>query len=100
MDFAYLENFLAGDTAVVVEVLELFRRHGPPWAEALQAPDGDWRALAHTIKGAARGVGANALGDACERAELGERADLAEVRAELLAVLAEVDGYLKARTPA
>src|SRR6185369_7566967 len=99
VDFAYLERFLSGDRAIVAEVLELFRRQGDGWLRALgeaQANDGDRRALAHTIKGAARGIGANALGEACDTAEFGSADDLPAVRRALLDALAEIAAYLEA----
>jgi hypothetical protein len=97
VDFSYLEGFLGGDRAIVLEVLALFRQQAGEWAPRLEsgpeAADADWRALAHTIKGAARGIGANSLGDACHVAEFGEAGDLAAVRAELATVVAEIEAY-------
>jgi hypothetical protein len=94
VDFAYLERFAAGDRGVVREVLALFREQAQAWAPRLEAAGPDWRDLAHTIKGAGRGVGAFALGDACERAEaLGEGA-LPAVRSALADAVTAIDAYL------
>ena len=94
VDFGYLESFCSGDTQVVVDVLTIFREQAAKWLEALAAPGDDWRELAHTIKGASRGVGARALGAAAEQAEnLGPEV-LSLVRAELREALAAVEGYL------
>jgi hypothetical protein len=94
INFGYLENFLGGDKAVACEILELFRKQGDAWASGLAADNPDWRAVAHAIKGAARGIGAEALGEACETAEFGEPGDLPRARIELDAALAEIAAYL------
>jgi len=94
VDFGYLEGFLNGDKAVVLEVLELFRQQGAVWSAGLEAGNPDWRAVAHAIKGAARGVGAGALGDACQIAEFGGPDDLPQVRAELATALAAIEAYV------
>ena len=94
VDFAYLEGFLGGNVGVVVEVLELFRQQGQTWSAGLEPGNPDWRAVAHTIKGAARGIGANALGEACHTAEFGAPEDLPAARDALAAALAEISAYL------
>jgi hypothetical protein len=93
VDFAYLEGFVAGDIAVVLEVLALFRQQAESWSAALAAQSDGWRDLAHTIKGAARGVGANALADAADRAENGTADDLPPVRTALDAAMADIAAY-------
>jgi hypothetical protein len=94
VDFAYLEGFAAGDRGVVKEVLALFRASYEEWLPRLTADAPDWREVAHTIKGAGRGIGASALGDACETAELEGPGGLPALRAELAAAMAEIDAYL------
>lgn len=104
VDFDHLESYCAGDMQVVTDVLVVFREQAQAWAERLAdpgegrpgegGPSEGWRDLAHTIKGAARGIGALALGEAADRAEHGAPSDLAAVRAELDAAVAEVEGYL------
>lgn len=94
VNFAYLEGFLNGDQAVIVEVLKLFRQQGGDWRRALAADNPDWRKVAHAIKGAARGVGAAALGDACETAEFGRPEDLPPVHVQLDAALSAIADYL------
>jgi HPt (histidine-containing phosphotransfer) domain-containing protein len=93
VDFRYLEQFVAHDPGIVREVLDLFRQQARTWAEELNAGSADWRDLVHTIKGAARGVGANALGDACAAAEAGSTADLPAVRMALETAVAEIEAY-------
>lgn len=94
VDFAYLEGFAAGDRGVVKEVLKLFRASYDDWRPRLTAAAPDWRDVVHTIKGAGRGIGAFALGDACETAEMLGPEHLPVLRAELEAAMAEIDGYL------
>ena len=100
VDFGYLEGFLGGDRAVVREVLALFRNQARGWSEALSEANPEWRAVAHTIKGAARGIGANALGDACQTAEFGAPEDLPAVRAALAEAVAEIAAYEGGQGPA
>jgi hypothetical protein len=93
VDFGYLEGFLGGDVSIALEVLALFRQQAPVWAKGLDAGNPDWRAVVHTIKGAARGIGANALGDVCQTAEFGAVEDLPAVRVALDAAVAAITGY-------
>ena len=93
VDFDYLEAFAAHDRQVVREVLALFREQAVAWAEGLDPEKPGWRDVVHTIKGAARGVGANALGDACDKAEYGEPSDLPDVLAALSAAVDEIEAY-------
>jgi HPt (histidine-containing phosphotransfer) domain-containing protein len=97
VDFDYLEGFAAGDRTVVDEVLSLFRQESERWAKGLDVSDPNWRDMVHTIKGAGRGVGAFALGDACARAEAG--ASLDEVVAALNAAVAEITAYQATHKP-
>jgi HPt (histidine-containing phosphotransfer) domain-containing protein len=92
VDFAYLERFTAGDAAVVEEVLGLFREQAAMWGPMLEADQPGWRDAAHTVKGMARGIGAFALGDACEAAEAGS-GSLGAVRLELDRALGDVAAY-------
>jgi HPt (histidine-containing phosphotransfer) domain-containing protein len=93
VDFGYLEGFAAGDRRVVSEVLTLFRQQAEAWALSLDATDPAWRDVVHTIKGSARGVGANALGDICAVAEAEGPTGLAAVRAALEAAVADIAAY-------
>jgi HPt (histidine-containing phosphotransfer) domain-containing protein len=95
VNFGYLERFLNGDTAIVLEVLELFRQQGDDWETGLDPENPSWRAVVHTIKGAAGGIGAAALSQACQTAEFGAPTDLPAVRAELRTALAEIAGYVE-----
>ena len=95
VDFSYLEGFAAGDHQVVAEVLTLFREQAEIWAKSLGPEDPAWRDVVHTIKGAARGVGAMALGDAAERAEDRGESELPAVTAALKAAVADIAAYQK-----
>jgi HPt (histidine-containing phosphotransfer) domain-containing protein len=93
VDFAYLETFLAHDHAIVGEVLTIFAEQARSWSSALADPADGWRDLAHTIKGAARGIGAQALSEAAARAETGELSDLPALQRALDEALAEIALY-------
>ncbi|MFC3069518.1 Hpt domain-containing protein [Phenylobacterium soli] len=94
MDFAYLERFAAGDRGVVREVLELFLQQAAIWAPQLEGAPTGWRDVAHTIKGAARGVGAGVLGDLCEAAETEGETALPAMQQGLDRAVAEIEAYL------
>lgn len=71
VDRAHLDRMTGGDTGLAAEVLGLFREQAEVWLRLL-SPDTatqDWGVAAHTIKGAARGIGAWALGEICGQAE-------------------------------
>lgn len=93
VDFAYLEDYAAGDRGVIEEVLALFREQASIWSPMLDPQGEAWRDAVHTIKGAARGIGAFALGDVCERAELQGESGLDRVRTALDAALFDVAAY-------
>jgi HPt (histidine-containing phosphotransfer) domain-containing protein len=93
VDFGYLETFTAGDRQVIAEVLALFRQQAQAWAASLDASDPGWRDVVHTIKGAARGVGANPLGDICARAEAEGESGLPAVREALQAAVDDIAAY-------
>jgi HPt (histidine-containing phosphotransfer) domain-containing protein len=97
VDFAYLEEFAAGDEAVVDEVLALFREQSAIWGVML-APDHEgWRDAVHTLKGASRGVGAFQLGDQCEACEAVGAGGLDKVRDVLDETLADIAAYAHER---
>ena len=93
VDFSYLEGFVGGSVPIALEVVALFRQQAPIWSAGLDTDNPDWRAVVHTIKGAARGIGANALGDACQTAEFGAPEDLPPVRTALDVVVADILAY-------
>jgi HPt (histidine-containing phosphotransfer) domain-containing protein len=97
VDFGYLENFAAGDADVIDEVLELFREQAAIWSRLLDPATEGWRDAVHTIKGAARSVGAGALGEACARAETEGPRALPAVHDAMDAALADVAAYAHER---
>lgn len=71
LDRDHLEQYTAGDAALEVELFGLLSSQIEACVSALKAAvtDDEWRAAAHTLKGASRGVGAMELGEACAFAE-------------------------------
>ena len=93
-DAAYLEGYTGGDRGVIGEVLALFRQQAEGWREQLAEPtEGGWRDLAHMIKGSAKGIGANALGDIAAAAEFADPTHAAAVAAALDVTLAAIEAY-------
>jgi HPt (histidine-containing phosphotransfer) domain-containing protein len=105
VDFAYLESYAAGDTALIEEVLSMFREQAALWVRLLDpfGPHETWRDGAHTLKGAALGVGAFQLAKACDAAEAGtaeagfKAAQLDHIRDALDAALSDIAAYLHER---
>ena len=78
VDLNHLDRYTGGDHAINAEILSLFETSCGQILAQLRtlAVAGDpgghskaWHQAAHTLKGAARGIGAFALGDAAEEAE-------------------------------
>lgn len=97
VDFAYLEGFAAGDEEMIDEVLALFREQSAIWGAMLAPGQEGWRDAVHTLKGAARGIGAFALGDACQACEAAGPGALASVRDAMDAALADIAAYAHER---
>jgi HPt (histidine-containing phosphotransfer) domain-containing protein len=92
LDRAHFHHMTAGDSALQREVADLFRDQAAGWDAAL-AGAGDWRAVAHTLKGSARGIGLAKLAAACEAAEAAGEAALPQVREALSEALAALDQF-------
>jgi hypothetical protein len=97
VDFQYLEGFTAGDGDVIDEVLSLFREQAAIWSNLLDPAAEGWRDAVHTIKGAARGIGAFQLGEACARAEAEGEGGIEGVRDALDLALADIAAYVHER---
>jgi HPt (histidine-containing phosphotransfer) domain-containing protein len=71
LDTDHLDRMTSGDKALQAEVLDLFRHQAELWGRLLdpQFPADNWGDAAHTLKGAARGIGAKKLADVCQEAE-------------------------------
>ena len=98
VDFGHLEAYTLNDTVVMEEVLRIFQQQCELWSPLLTTAHDGWRDAAHTIKGAAAGVGAGLLAAAAEAAERGdaEGADLRldKVRSAMNAAQHDVAAYL------
>jgi HPt (histidine-containing phosphotransfer) domain-containing protein len=104
VDFSHLENYVAGDRAVVREVLGLFSDQARTVLPTLNpaAPGDTWRNAAHSLKGSALGIGAFALAEACGEAESArdaslevKRAVLGRVADALAEALADIAAYTR-----
>jgi len=102
INFAHLDAYTAGDPGLTEEVLALFEEQASLWMRLLtaEAPADSWRDAAHTLKGAALGIGAEALARVCGVAEQqsgttgAARAVLLDpIHAELNAVLADIAAW-------
>ena len=74
IDIEHLSRYTGGDEALNAEVLQLFEDQTTELVERLRsvlaARDAkSWKEVTHTLKGAARGVGAFSLADAAAAAE-------------------------------
>lgn len=91
IDLVHLEKYVAGDNALRDEILSMFAGRALELSAQLKTTQTDEeRKLAlHTLKGGARGVGAWALGDLCEKAE--RMNGVPESAADQAAVIEEID---------
>lgn len=85
IDFAHLETYTGADPDLTEEVLGIFVEQSTLWMRLLapSAPATSWRDAAHTMKGAALGIGAHTLAKVCGEAEVQAEASVA-ARAALL----------------
>ena len=76
IDMTHLDMMTGGDVALAREVLGIFRNQTDLWGRLLDPASEatQWADACHTIKGAARSIGAARLADACEAGELRGRA--------------------------
>lgn len=97
VDVSVLERMTGGDDVVTEEILGLFAQQAAMWSTMLDVTAEGWRDAAHTIRGAAAGIGAVALAEACAAAEAADRAAapplLDRVRDALGAALADVAAW-------
>ncbi len=77
MDLDHLSAMTGGDTALGIEVIEIFQHQAQLWSRLLdpRLEARDWSDAAHTLKGASLGIGALKLAAACERAEKAGRGE-------------------------
>ncbi len=106
IDLDHLARYTGGDKAINAEVMRLFDGQATELVARLQtildARDAkSWKEVTHTLKGAARGIGAFEMGDAaahCEPVDLSDRvraeAAIAALKARSDAVQAFIQAYL------
>jgi HPt (histidine-containing phosphotransfer) domain-containing protein len=98
VDFAYLEDYTQDDAVVMEEILRIFQQQAQIWSPLLDLSHDGWRDAAHTLKGAAAGIGAKTLATKAGEAETSDAAGAIE-RLEVLknaldAALLDVAAYL------
>jgi len=85
IDFEHLNRMTLGDAGLEQEVLAMFSAQAAELVNTLAAMPSDAGALAHTLKGAARAIGAFAVADAAARLEavMGSGSDPSDSLAEI-----------------
>ncbi len=98
IDIEHLQRMTLGDAGLEHEVLAMFSAQAVRLIGSLAALPADACALAHTLKGSARAIGAFGVADAAERLEaaIQDGDDPAQELAELIAELD--DAIAQART--
>jgi len=69
IDLEHLQRMTLGDAGIEQEVLTMFSAQSARLVQTLMTQPSDAGALAHTLKGSARAIGAFAVADAAERLE-------------------------------
>ncbi|HZV84173.1 MAG TPA: Hpt domain-containing protein [Brevundimonas sp.] len=97
VDFTVLETTTGGDDGIGEEVLGLFAQQAALWSPMLDVRDEGWRDAVHTLRGAAAGIGAGPLAEACQAAEAADKSAapplLDRVHDALEIALADVAAY-------
>lgn len=88
VDLGHLDRYTGGSRALNEEILRLFEKQCRELLVKMEtlvktADAKSWREVAHTLKGAARGVGAFPLADAAAAAEAADPANAPMARAVL-----------------
>jgi len=98
IDIAHLRRMTLGDASLESEVLAMFAAQAVNLVGALKALPSDAAALAHTLKGSARAIGAFAVADAaaCLEVLIESGADPARAQAELDDAVAEARAAIDA----
>ncbi|MEI9885642.1 MAG: Hpt domain-containing protein [Rhizomicrobium sp.] len=103
IDLDHLARYTGGDKAINAEVMRLFDAQASELVarlhSILEARDAkSWKEVTHTLKGAARGIGAFPMGEAaacCEPIDLADRACAATAIGELTARAAAVQAFIR-----
>ena len=98
IDLAHLKRMTLGDAGLEREVLAMFSAQAVRLAGSLAAIPADASALAHTLKGSARAIGAFGVADAAARLEavLAKRGDPSEALADLNDAVAQASSAVDA----
>jgi HPt (histidine-containing phosphotransfer) domain-containing protein len=98
IDIVHLRRMTLGDVSLEREVLAMFSAQAVGLAGALAALPPDARALAHTLKGSARAIGAFGVADAaaCLEALIQNGGDPAEALADLTDAMAQARAAIDA----
>ena len=98
IDFEHLSRMTLGDAGLEHEVLAMFVAQSARLVQALAAKPADASALAHTLKGSARAIGAFAVADAATRLEaaIARGFDASAALAELDETVAEARAAIEA----
>jgi HPt (histidine-containing phosphotransfer) domain-containing protein len=98
IDSAHLDRMTLGDAGLISEVLAMFSAQAVDLIGRLEAMPSDASALAHTLKGSARAIGAFRVADAAEflEATIRRSEDPAEALAGLKDAVAEARAAIDA----
>ena len=98
IDFEHLQRMTLGDAGLEQEVLAMFSAQAARLVDTLAAMPADAGALAHTLKGSARAIGAFAVADAAARLEaaIASGSDPSDALAELGEAVAEARAAIEA----
>ena len=104
VDLEHLARYTGGDKALNSEIMRLFDGQASELVARLQsildARDAkSWKEVTHTLKGAARGIGAFEMGDAaarCEPIDLADRASASTAIAQLQDSTVQVQSFIAA----
>ena len=96
IDLEHLARYTGGEKGLNGEILRLFEEQITSMVAELNAilatrDAKRWREIAHTIKGAARGVGAFPMGEAAAKAEPVDPANGAEAKAAIAKLETEAE---------
>jgi HPt (histidine-containing phosphotransfer) domain-containing protein len=98
IDFEHLDRMTFGDAGLEREVLTMFSAQSARLVHTLAAIPKDASALAHTLKGSARAIGAFAVADAADRLEaaIAGGSDTSAPLAELDEAVAQAQAAIEA----
>jgi HPt (histidine-containing phosphotransfer) domain-containing protein len=98
IDFDHLKRMTLGDAGLEQEVLAMFSAQAARLVSTLAAMPSDAAALAHTLKGSARAIGAFAVAEAASRLEavIGSGSDVRASLAELGDAVSQTQAAIEA----